>query len=320
MNRICIGMSGWTYPPWRGVFYPAGWPQKRELEFASRQVNAIEINGTFYSLQKPASFRSWYRATPDGFTFTVKGGRYITHIRRLKEVAVPLANFFASGILCLKEKLGPILWQLPPSFRFDPGRLEDFFRLLPRDMKEASRLARRHDGKLHARAALKVESNLRIRHALEIRHASFESMAFIDLLREHEIALVVADTAGKWPLMEDMTSDFTYLRLHGDEELYLSGYTDEALVKWAAKIRSWTRGKEPADSHCISPKSARTKSPRDVYAFFDNDVKVRAPFDAMALAYRLGIAGAPLAFPTHRVVSGKLRRQWPEVPRVWRQA
>jgi uncharacterized protein YecE (DUF72 family) len=276
--RVCIGISGWKYPPWRGgQFYPEGLPQKRELEFASRQVSSIEINGSFYSLQRPASYRAWHAATPEGFVFSVKGGRFITHIKRLGDVAAPLANFFASGILLLREKLGPILWQLPPSFRFDAARLEKFFRLLPRDTRAAARLARRHDRLSGDQVWTRADRNRPLRHALEVRHTSFQCAEFIELLRAHDIALVVADTAGKWPFMEDVTSDFIYVRLHGDAELYASGYTPESLAGWARKVRAWR------------------KAGRDVFVYFDNDAKVHAPFDAMALAHRLRIGPAPEA-------------------------
>ena len=198
--QIRIGISGWTYPPWRrGNFYPAKWPQKRELEYASRKVNSIEINGSFYSLQRPESYRAWYEATPADFLFSVKGGRFITHLKRLRDVAAPLANFFASGILLLREKLGPILWQLPPSFRYDPERLEDFFHLLPRDTRAAAELARHHDARLDGPAWTRTDRNRPLRHALEVRHDSFLDEKFIALLRRHYIALVVADTAANGP-------------------------------------------------------------------------------------------------------------------------
>jgi uncharacterized protein YecE (DUF72 family) len=284
MATYRVGISGWTYPPWRGVFYPEKWPHKRELEFASRKVNSIEINGTFYSLQRPGSFQAWADATPEGFVFTVKGGRFITHIRRLKEVESPLANFFASGILKLKEKLGPILWQLPPSFRYDRERLEAFFRQLPKDTRAAAALARRHDDRMKGRAWTRPEGRRPLRHALEVRHASFENEEFILLLREYKIGLVVADTAGKWPFMEDVTSDFVYVRLHGDEKLYVSGYTDAALKTWARKIRAWAKGSIPAGSKLAGPRIRAQKGRRDVFVYFDNDVKVHAPFDAMKLA------------------------------------
>jgi uncharacterized protein YecE (DUF72 family) len=223
MGETRIGISGWTYPPWRGRFYPKGWPQHRELEYASRQVSSIEINGSFYSLQRPESYGAWYDASPGGFVFSIKGSRFITHMKRLKDVETPLANFFASGVLRLEEKLGPFLWQLPPSFRFDPERLRKFFNLLPRDTWAAANLAKKHDERLHGRAWTKTDRARPLRHAIEVRHSSFETRKFIALLREHDIAMVVADTARKWPLIEDSTSDFVYVRLHGDEELYVSG-------------------------------------------------------------------------------------------------
>jgi uncharacterized protein YecE (DUF72 family) len=319
MNDIRIGISGWTYPPWRGVFYPKGWPQERELEYASRQVNSIEINGSFYSLQRPASYRAWYEATPPGFVFSVKGGRFITHLKRLRNVRTPLANFFASGILCLREKLGPVLWQLPPNFHYNRDLLSAFFDLLPRDTSEASKLARKHDAKLKVRAAMKTDRVRPVRHALEVRHSSFETPEFVELLRKHDIALVVADTAGKWPFLEDVTSDFIYVRLHGDKELYVSGYTDSALAEWTRKIRSWAKGRTPARSKRVGPPSRPEKAGRDVFVYFDNDVKVRAPFDAMSLAHRLGLGPALEPPPDPPTGNGKASRQvWPELERRWR--
>ena len=278
MAKIRIGISGWRYAPWRGKFYPKDLRQKDELAYAAEKFRTIEVNGTFYSLQAPQSFRAWRDATPSGFVFAVKGPRYITHMRRLTQVEAPLANFFASGVLALEEKLGPILWQLPPSFRFDAERLENFFRLLPRTGKQAAALARRHDGKLRHRAWLKG-ADRPIRHALEIRHDSFRDADFIRLLRRHDIALVVADTV-EWPLLMDATSDFVYVRLHGSEQLYASGYGEKVLKRWAARIRAWTGGREAQGEHAGPP--ARRKK-RDVYVYFDNDAKVRAPFDAQTL-------------------------------------
>lgn len=290
---IHIGISGWTYPPWRGgPFYPKKWVHKRELEYASRHVSTIEINGSFYALQKPASYRHWHDVTPEGFVFTVKGSRYITHIRRLRDVAKPLANFFASGPLLLREKLGPFLWQLPPSLKDDRALLEAFFKLLPRDTRAAAALARRHDSFLKGRSSTPATPNRPLRHALEVRHDSFKQREFVELLRRHKIALVVADTAGKWPLMEDLTSDFTYVRLHGDAELYVSGYTPQALSRWSRKIRAWHRGNTPTGSSLHAPKPPARKSGRDVFVYFDNDVKVHAPHDAMKLAHSLGVAPA----------------------------
>jgi uncharacterized protein YecE (DUF72 family) len=191
-----IGISGWTYGPWRGTFYPAKLPHKRELAYASRQVNSIEINGSFYSLQRPSSYQTWYEQTPDDFVFSVKGGRFITHMKKLKDVRTPLANFLASGVLCLKEKLGPILWQFPPGFAFNEERFEEFFEMLPRDTQSAAKLAREHDARLEGRAWTKADANRPMRHCVEIRHDTFKDERFIRLLRKHDIALVFADTAG----------------------------------------------------------------------------------------------------------------------------
>jgi uncharacterized protein YecE (DUF72 family) len=315
MRQLRIGISGWTYPPWRGVFFPAGWPQKRELEFASRQVNSIEINGSFYSLQRPSSYRAWYAATPPDFVFAVKGSRFITHMKRLRDIEVPLANFFASGLFCLREKLGPILWQFPPMFSFDPNRLAAFFELLPRDTGAASKLARRHDARVKGRAEMKTDRVRPVRHAIEVRHPSFESAEFVKLLRAHDIGLVVADTAGKWPLLEDVTSNFVYVRLHGDKEIYVSGYTNAALEEWARKIKVWARGGTPARTRRLASPTPRVAGGRDIFVYFDNDVKVRAPFDAMTLAHRLGLRrdpGAPPIVPWNGIPVGEAaRNRWP---------
>ncbi|SEK71849.1 DUF72 domain-containing protein [Nitrosovibrio tenuis] len=287
MSRTLIGISGWRYPPWRGVFYPPGLPQHRELEYASRALPTIEINGTFYSLQRPESFKRWYDETPSGFVFSVKGPRYITHIRRLRDIHAPLANFFASGLFNLREKLGPILWQFPPSFRYDFERMKQFFELLPRDTQEALSLARRREQRMVGRARLAIDALRPTRHAIEVRNDSFLEESFIQLLREYNMAWVIADTAGKWPYREDVTADFLYLRLHGDKELYASGYTDEALSRWASRIRAWREGSQPEDAHLISAGPPPQYRPRDVFCYFDNDIKVKAPFDAQRLIAKL---------------------------------
>ena len=290
MGKIRIGISGWRYGPWRGKFYPRGLAQQRELEFASRALPTIEINGSFYSLQRPESYERWYRETPPGFVFAVKGSRYITHMKRLRDIEAPLANFFASGVFNLREKLGPVLWQFPPSFRYDPDRLERFFELLPRNTESALALARRRDARVRGRSRLAIDANRRMRHAIEVRHESFLDESFVRLLRRYGVALVVADTARKWPYREDVTSDFVYMRLHGDRKIYTSGYTDRALDRWAARIRAWSRGREPADAHRISKAGPRRRRERDVYCYFDNDVKVRAPLDARSLMTRLRLS------------------------------
>lgn len=224
-----IGISGWRYPPWRGVFYPPGLVQQRELEYASRSLASVEINGSFYSLQRPSSYQQWRAHTPTGFVFSVKGPRFVTHMKKLAGVHVPLANFFASGVLALGDQLGPVLWQLPPTLRFDTDRLAAFFTLLPRTTSAAAQLATRHDQRLDGRAFTTTDADRPMRHALEVRHTSFETVDFVQLLRDHDVALVCADTAGKWPALDDVTSDFVYARLHGDRELYASGYNDAAL-------------------------------------------------------------------------------------------
>jgi uncharacterized protein YecE (DUF72 family) len=285
-GQMRIGISGWRYPGWRGVFYPKGLAQRRELEFASRKFNSIEINGSFYSLQTPTSYERWHRETPDDFVFSVKGPRFITHMKKLREVEAPLANFFASGVLALRQKLGPILWQLPPNFGWNRERLEEFFHLLPGDTGEAARLARKHDQKLKTRAWNRVDKIRVIRHAIEVRHSTFLDPQFFKLLRAQNIAFVFADTAGKWPYAEDLTADFVYLRLHGDEQLYVSGYSDPALDWWAARIRHWRKGEQPDDARTILPHRKRTGL-RDVYVYFDNDAKVHAPFDALSLREKL---------------------------------
>jgi uncharacterized protein YecE (DUF72 family) len=264
MGAIHIGISGWRYEPWRGVFYPPGLAQSRELDYASRFLPTIEINGSFYSLQRPSSYVAWYDATPPGFVFAVKGNRFLTHMLKLRGIETPLANVLASGVFALREKLGPFLWQFPPQLRFDADRVEHFLSLLPHDTGHALAIARGHDDKLAGRALLEIDAVRPLRHAIEVRHESFRDPAFIALLRKYKVALVVADTAGKWLEADDVTADFVYIRLHGEHELYASGYDDASLTRWAARIRAWAEN-------------------GDVYCYFDNDIKVRAPFDAKRL-------------------------------------
>jgi len=288
-GNIRIGISGWRYEPWRKIFYPADLPQRQELAFASRMLPTIEINGSFYSLQTPDSFEAWHDETPEDFVFSVKGPRYITHMRRLKEVRVPLANFLASGVLALRAKLGPILWQFAPQMPFKAERFEAFFEMLPRDTDAALALAKEHDTRLEGRDWLQTPPKRPMRHAVEIRHPSFVDEAFVAMLRRHGIALVVADTAGRWPLLEDLTADFVYVRLHGDKELYASGYGDAALDAWARRIDSWRRGVQVEDARLASSRPGRRRAACDVFCYFDNDVKVHAPYDAARLAARLGV-------------------------------
>jgi uncharacterized protein YecE (DUF72 family) len=283
---IRIGISGWTYKPWRGVFYPEGLPQKQELTYAAEHFRSIEINGTFYGLQRPESFAAWHDATPDDFVFAIKGSRYITHMRRLTDIETSLANFLASGVLRLGKKLGPVLWQFPPRMKFSTERFEPFLKLLPKTTGDAVDLAGRHDSRLDGRDYVETDADRPIRHALEIRHDSFRSQDFIDLLRHYKVGLIVADTV-EWPLLMDLTADFVYCRLHGSEQLYVSGYDDEALDRWAQLIRQWTKGRDPKDAERVGPPSPPRAHGLDVYLYFDNDVKVRAPQDAQALANRL---------------------------------
>jgi uncharacterized protein YecE (DUF72 family) len=267
---IRIGLSGWRYAGWRGSFYPHGLIQRKELAYAADRFSTIEVNGSFYSLQRPTSYASWRDETPDDFVFALKGGRFITHMKRLRDVDVPMANFFASGPLALGDKLGPVLWQLPASTRFDADVLASFLARLPRTSDEAAELARAHDEKLPPDRALTTPlTQVRLRHAIEPRHASFGDPAALDLLRQYEVGLVVSDAGDKWPRFEQVTSDLVYVRLHGAEELYTSGYGPQALDEWADRISAWAG------------------EGLDVLVYFDNDAKVHAPYDALALMDRL---------------------------------
>ena len=295
-TEIWIGISGWRYPGWRGKFYPTGLVHRRELEFASGIFNSVEINGSFYSLQRPSSYQRWYSETPADFIFSVKGARFITHMKKLRDIETPLANFFASGVLALRQKLGPIIWQLPPGLGWNEERLNNFFDLLPRNTREAAKLGTNHDDNLKARAWTKIDISRLLRYAIEVRHESFMMPEFFALLRKHNIAFVVADTAGKWPYAEDLTADFIYIRLHGAEELYVSGYTDRALDRWPDRIGHWRKGKQPSDAKLVgtSRRDVRERRsaaslPLDVFVYFDNDAKVYAPFDAQRLAAQLGV-------------------------------
>ncbi|MDT0187588.1 DUF72 domain-containing protein [Microbacterium sp. ARD31] len=270
---IRVGISGWRYAGWRGVFYPTGLPQRRELEHAAARLTTIEVNGSFYSLQRPSSWRSWAEQVPDDFLFAVKAPRFITHMKKLVDVEAPLGTFLASGVLSLGPRLGPLLWQLPPNLGFHPDRLAAFFDLLPRRTSDASAFAAAHHdaSKLKEPADTAAPVDQPIRHVLEVRHDSFRTPEFCELLRAHDIGMVVADSAGTWPMFDEVTSDLAYVRLHGDQELYTSGYSDAALDHWAEKVRRW-------DAAGL-----------DVLVYFDNDAKVHAPFDALALQERLGV-------------------------------
>ena len=270
MASYRIGISGWRYAGWRGDFYPKGLPQRRELEYAASRLTSIEINGSFYSLQRPSSYRRWYDQTPDDFVFAVKGGRFITHLKKLRDVQAPLANFFASGVLALGEKLGPVLWQLPEVVGFDPVVLDTFLAQLPRTTTEAATLAQGHDSRLaEDRVVTTARTVQPIRHALEVRSKTFVTEEFFAILSQHGVGCVLADTAGRWPVLDRRTSDLRYVRLHGDRELYASGYTAKALDRWAERCRAWRADGE------------------DVHVYFDNDAKGYAPHDAVHLLERL---------------------------------
>ena len=269
-GQIRVGISGWRYPAWRGDFYPAGLPQRRELEYAASQLTSIEINGSFYSLQRPTSYAAWRGETPDDFVFSVKGGRYVTHLKRLVDVDTALANFFASGVLTLGPKLGPFLWQLPETLRFDAAVLDDFLGRLPRTTAGVAALAARHDDKVAAdRAVTAAEADVPVHHALEFRSPTFAVPEAMGVLRRHGVACVLADTAGRWPRVDEDTGPIRYVRLHGDRELYASGYSEKALDEWAERCRGWASGGQ------------------DVFVYFDNDIKGYAPHDAVALIGRL---------------------------------
>lgn len=281
---IRVGIAGWTYAPWRGVFYPRELTREQELAYAASHLRTIEINGTFYCTQRPDAFASWAGQVPADFVFSVRAPRYITHILRLHDPLVPLANFIASGLLRLDIHLGPILWQFPSNFRFNSARIGPFLKMLPRDTGAAAMLGRKHDHKLRASAWLEVETRRPIRHAFEIRHESFRCQEFIDLLRAHNVALVCVDSV-QWPRLMDVTSDFIYCRLQGSKELHASHYNNAALDEWARRIKTWAAGGEPADAERVGGKAKSRK--RDVFVFFDNDKKLRAPANAMELIRRL---------------------------------
>jgi uncharacterized protein YecE (DUF72 family) len=274
VGTVRVGISGWRYPAWRGDFYPKGLPQRRELEYAASQLTSIEVNGSFYSLQRPSSYAAWRAeatAVRDDFVFAVKGPRYVTHLKRLKDVDVALANFFASGLLALGSTLGPVLWQLPESFRFDRDVLDDFLGRLPRSTAEAATHAERHDGKVpDDRALTTAQDDRPLRYAWEFRSPTFAVAEAYDVLRRYGVATVYADTAGRWPKVEEDTASFRYVRLHGDKELYASGYSDRALDEWAERCRGWAAAGQ------------------DVFCYFDNDMKGYAPHDATRLIARLG--------------------------------
>jgi uncharacterized protein YecE (DUF72 family) len=281
-GRAFIGISGYDYKPWRDRFYPLGLPPKRWLEFASRTFNSVELNGTFYSLKSPAVFQRWATEVPDeNFVFALKGGRFITHNLKLTRSENALGNFFASGVLALGHLTGPILWQLPATYGFDADRLDRFMGILPRNSEEAEEVAREHDHRLKRGALTEAAEPVTLRHAFEVRHPSYFHEEFYFLLREHGYAFVIADTAGKFPYAEEVTTDFVYVRLHGSRQLYVSGYSDDEIEEWAQRVLTWTGAGRA----------------RDVYVYFDNDAKVHAPHDALRLAKRVAELGVTVPRP-----------------------
>jgi uncharacterized protein YecE (DUF72 family) len=284
---VRVGTSGWTYDSWQDTFFPAGLARRRRLEYLASRLDTAEINGTFYSLQRASSFRTWAEATPEHFRFAVKGSRYITHMKKLRDVEEPLGRFLASGLLALGPKLGPVLWQLPPNLHWDPDRVEGFLRLLPHTTGEAAALARGHEERVPDPWTA-TDEDRPLRYALEIRHPSYRSPELVALLRAHDVALVVSDGAGEFPRFDDVTAGLVYVRLHGQTELYRGSYDGSALDTWAARARAWAAGEVPVSPDTIAPDQPGAPSPqgREVLVYFDNDADGYAPRDALALAGR----------------------------------
>lgn len=287
-GEIRVGIAGWVYEPWRGSFYPKGLPQKQELAHASTMLRTLEINATFYANQKLASFANWHQQVRPGFVFAVKGPKFITHQKKLRDVAAPLANFMASGVLKLGDKLGPFIWQLPGNLGFDAERIETFLALLPQTPDEAAELAARQDGRI-AEPYAGIEGVSRIRHAMEVRDASYATPEFIALLRRYNVAMVIADTAD-WPY-RDLTADFAYLRLQGPVDTEATAYSPGQIDAWARQFRDWSLGTGATTGPTLGAATADT-SPRDVFAFFVHENKENAPVNARAVMATLDLKGA----------------------------
>jgi uncharacterized protein YecE (DUF72 family) len=265
-GQIRAGMGGWTFEPWRGVFYPKGLKQAAELEYASRQVTAIEINGTYYSTFKPDSFAKWRAATPDGFRFSIKASRFCTNRKVLADMGKALDVFLNQGLVELGDRLGPILWQFMGTKRFEPEDFEGFLKLLPDTIE-----------------------GLPLRHVVEPRHASFKDPAFIALCRKHNAAVCLADHAS-YPMIPDVTGDLVYARLQTGSDDIETAYPPAELDRWAARFRTFAAGGQPEDLPRVEPAASAPAAPRDVYAFVIHEGKVRAPAAAMALLERVGAA------------------------------
>ena len=262
-GKVYLGVGGWVFEPWRGVFYPKGLPQAKELEYAGQHLTAIEINATYYGSQKPESFRKWAAAVPDGFKFSVKGSRFCTNRRVLSEGADSVKRFLNSGVTELGDRLGPLLWQFAPTKKFDETDFRSFLELLPE----------KQDG-------------LKLRHVVEPRHDSFRDPAFVALIRKFNVAVVCAEHE-TYPGIADVTSDFVYLRLQKGKDTIPTGYPPKELDAWAKRLRTYAEGGVPKDLDQVDPKSAPKAAPRDVFAFVIHEGKVRAPAAAMALIERL---------------------------------
>jgi uncharacterized protein YecE (DUF72 family) len=262
-GAIRIGIGGWTYEPWRGTFYPDKLPQKGELAYASRQITSIEINGTFYGSQKPETFAKWRDETPDGFVFSLKAPRFATNRTVLADAGRTIARFFAGGVMELKDKLGPINWQLMPTKKFDPADFEAFLKLLPKEVEGRT-----------------------LRHVVEVRHDSFHTPDFVALVREHGVAVAIAAESA-YPQIADATAPFVYARIMGTQETAELGYSDAALDLWAARAKAWASGAAPDGLDCVEPRRADGKA-RDVFIYVISGHKVRNPAAAMALLRRLG--------------------------------
>jgi uncharacterized protein YecE (DUF72 family) len=262
-GQVYVGIGGWTYAPWRGVFYPAGLPHAKELEYAGRQLTSIEINGTFYRTQSPATFRKWAREVPDGFVFSVKGLRYVTNRGVLAEAGDSIKRFLGSGVLELGDRLGPILWQFPPTKKFDEADFGRFLEQLPPEL----------DGR-------------RIRHVVEVRHDSFRNAAFVALLRRFAVPVVFAEHHA-YPAIADLAGDFVYARLQKGDDTIDTAYPPAALDQWARRIGEWTAGREPDDLPRVDGASPAGAAARDAFVYFIHEGKLRAPAAAMALIERL---------------------------------
>jgi uncharacterized protein YecE (DUF72 family) len=262
-GTIRIGIGGWTFEPWRGVFYPQGLPHSKELAYAAERLTSIEVNGTFYRTQTPATFRKWASEVPDGFVFSLKGPRFATNRRVLKEAGDSIQRFLDSGVSELGKSLGPLLWQFAPTKRFDPADFGGFLELLP-----------------------DAFNGIRLRHVIEARHDSFKTPEFVALLRTFGMPAVYTDHA-TYPSIADVTADFVYARLQRGKDTVLTAYPPKALGEWAGRLRAWAQGGRPADLPLVDPKHKLKAAPRDVFAYVIHEGKIRAPAAAMALIERI---------------------------------